>query len=228
MIEERRLRAEANAKLAPLQRAIVDISNEAKALRLQLADAEAGSKKAHQSADQFSKLAAADKARADKAEGKISVWRNIAFGACFIALILCCGYIQTPNPMRLTPPKHSTFYFAVALGGAALVHPRVADAAFLHRQHPFAAWSSGPSGAIANGYDKGLATTLDYLRGLSRFAALNFTAMFFGMLGWPTMCHFSAFKWSDGWYAIGIKGQMVAFLGLAGVQIIAAAICFSA
>jgi hypothetical protein len=23
--------------------------------------------------------------------------------------------------MRLTPPKHSTFYFAVALGGAALV-----------------------------------------------------------------------------------------------------------
>jgi hypothetical protein len=82
--------------------------------------------------------------------------------------------------------------------------------------------------AIANGYDKGLATTLDYLRGLSRFAALNFTAMFFGMLGWPTMCHFSAFKWSDGWYAIGIKGQMVAFLGLAGVQIIAAAICFSA
>jgi chromosome segregation ATPase len=88
MAEERKLRAEANAKLAPLQRAIVDISNEAKALRLQLADAEAGSKKAHQSADQFSKLAAADKARADKAEGKISVWRNIAFGACFLSLVL--------------------------------------------------------------------------------------------------------------------------------------------
>jgi chromosome segregation ATPase len=88
MIEERRLRAEANAKLAPLQRAIVDISNEAKALRLQLADAEANSKKAHQSADQFSKLAAADKARADKAEGKVSVWRNIAFGACFLSLVL--------------------------------------------------------------------------------------------------------------------------------------------
>jgi chromosome segregation ATPase len=97
LIEERRLRAEANAKLAPLQKAVVDISNEAKALRLQLADAEAGSLKAHQSAENFAQLAAADKARADKAEGKISVWKNIAFGAVFIALVLLLWTIFKPR-----------------------------------------------------------------------------------------------------------------------------------
>jgi hypothetical protein len=95
-IEERQLRKVAESKLQSMQTVVSKSYDEVVGLRLQLKDAEAGSKNAHESAAKFSQLAAADKARADKLEGAKTVWRNIAFGGIAASVVLLAFIIFKP------------------------------------------------------------------------------------------------------------------------------------
>jgi hypothetical protein len=97
VIVELQLRQVAEIKLEPLQRAVIGVTNENHALRLQIKDAEAGSKDAHESAAKFHQLAAADKARADKLEGAKTVWRNIAFGFIASTLVMLAWLVFKPR-----------------------------------------------------------------------------------------------------------------------------------
>jgi chromosome segregation ATPase len=95
--EERRLRTLAGKALDELQGNLNAVMSERALLRIQLADAEAGSHAAHLSADQQHRAASKAQAAADRAKGAISVWRNIAFGFIGLSTILILILIYKPR-----------------------------------------------------------------------------------------------------------------------------------
>jgi chromosome segregation ATPase len=95
--EERRLRTLAGKALDELQGNLNAVMSERALLRIQLADAEAGSHAAHLAASEQHKAASKAQAAADRAKGAISVWRNIAFGFIGLSAILILVLIYKPR-----------------------------------------------------------------------------------------------------------------------------------
>lgn len=94
---ESEARAEANAKLAPLQRAVSASKAELDAVRLQLIDSEQAAKNATISANSHHAEAVKAKGEADKAKGAIRVWRNIAMAMSAVSLISIAIIVFKPR-----------------------------------------------------------------------------------------------------------------------------------
>jgi ABC-type transporter Mla subunit MlaD len=85
--EERRLRQLANDRMTEMEGAALTKDIEVSNLHLQLADAESGSKAAHEAATNNANVAAAEKSRADSAEAKAGTWIKISIVSWIVAAI---------------------------------------------------------------------------------------------------------------------------------------------
>jgi len=81
--------------------------------------------------------------------------------------------------------------------------------------------------------DSGLARLIlpplaNYLQGFSRFMGASITATFLWMMLWPTVNRYGNHSFADGWNALSPAARFFTYVGLIGVALIAAAICFAA
>ena len=75
----------------------------------------------------------------------------------------------------------------------------------------------------------GLATLTGNLKGFSNFVGANFAAWLIGIaVAWPTLNRFSNESFDAAWQALSQEKRFFTFVGVACLELIAAAICFSA
>lgn len=97
LASERELRRQTYARIEPLELAVRDGNIERASLRLQIADAENAATAQSKLAQTYAKAASQANAKADKAKGHISVWRNIAIFSSSIALLAIAFIIFKPR-----------------------------------------------------------------------------------------------------------------------------------
>jgi len=97
MATEMQLRHALQTHIDSMQTAITNITTENQAIRLQLADAEAGSQSSHAAAEGLAAAAAKSQSAADTARGKITVWRNIALASSGLLALIITILILKPR-----------------------------------------------------------------------------------------------------------------------------------
>lgn len=74
----------------------------------------------------------------------------------------------------------------------------------------------------------GLANLVGTLRGFSNFVGANLCAWLIGIgIGWPTLNRYSNDSFATGWASLDERGKFLTFVGVACLELIAAALCFS-
>lgn len=83
--------------------------------------------------------------------------------------------------------------------------------------------------SVTGGDLPGLANLVGSLRGFSNFVGANLCAWLIGIaIGWPTLNRYSNDGFANGWAALDEREKFLVFIAVATLELIAAAICFSA